>query len=556
MKTALISVSNKNGLAKLSEKLLDRGVKIYASGGTYTYIKNVLGLSAMEDCLTRIEDLTGFPEILGGRVKTLHPRVYGGILSDRTERHTKELEKFKIPNINYVIVNLYPFKSVNTIENIDIGGVSLIRAAAKNHRNVTVITNPEDYHLIYEYEVGPEQKKNLAIKAFKLTSEYDKSISEYFMNGTPQVIPLKYGLNPYQTDASVYQNEHSSPLSVLNGSPGYINILDALLGWQLVKELSEVTELCVAASYKHNSPAGVGTSAFPLSENNRKAYQIQKDTELTPLAQAYVRARNGDPLSSFGDFVALSHEVDECTAKQLKKEVSDGVIAPSYSIEALEILKTKKNGNFVILQIKKNYDPGDTRETRTIFGVELNQIRNTKKIEPQMFSEWDYMQELNAVIANVTLKYTQSNSIVCACDGQVVGVGSGQQNRVDCIKIACEKMCVWEQRFRAFNIKYLEELSGKRQEKVNKVIEKIKNDKSHINNLSKSYPYNSVLAPYSTVMASDAFFPHVDNIELANRYEIKYITQPGGSIIDSSVDAKCEEYGIKYIKTSIRLFTH
>lgn len=315
-----------------------------------------------------VSDITGAPEMLGGRVKTLHPAVHGGILARHTPTDHADMQKQNFDFINVVVCNLYPF--VNTVsrpdvsvadavENIDIGGVTLLRAAAKNHDRVTVICEANDYaKVLAEIKQNGDTtlstRKGLALKAFTHTATYDDAISDYFRkqysNGESQ-LNLRYGMNPHQKPAQIFTQLEKLPLTVVNASPGFINLCDALNGWQLVKELKRALGLPAATSFKHVSPAGAAVGS-PLSKEQAKLCMVDDLYDsLTPLATAYARARGADRMSSFGDFIALSDVCDVVTAKIISREVSDGIIAPGYQPEALEILKKKKNGCYCILQV-------------------------------------------------------------------------------------------------------------------------------------------------------------------------------------------------------------
>ena len=395
-------------------------------------------------------------------VKTLHPTIFGGILQIDPEE--------SLPDIQVVVVNLYPFEKVvakpnvtneEVVENIDIGGHALLRAAAKNYARVKVITNLNN-------QTDEMDNLELARQAWSYIRSYDDAIDTYYNNKT---ISLKYGLNPSQT--AKLEVRHESGFKVLNGSFGYINVLDAILGWQLVRELRKLFNVPAVASYKHNSPAGVAIGSVELSENEEVAFQSSQPK--SQLALAFIRARNGDPLSSFGDFIALSHKVDVETAKLIKPEVSDGVIAPAYEPEALEILKKKKNGNFVVLQINLDYDPNEM-ELREVFGCRLSQsmFLTPKLCETIKSTTLSETQKRDLLLANVTLKYTQSNSVAIAARGMCIGIGAGQQNRVDCVKLATKKALLFNERQKnpaRGLIKKWKEEGFSRQERVNKVID-------------------------------------------------------------------------------------
>ena len=541
IKKALISVYDKKGLLKLGEFLKLKNIDIISSN------KTADKLNTSNIFCTEITKYINHPEILGGRVKTLHPKIYGGILNERNNtNHQKDLNDNNISNIDIVVANLYPFEEYNSIENIDIGGVSLIRAAAKNYKDVLVITDPNDYDFVMDNfnkivcSDNSNIRKRFASKAFHYVTKYDISIANYFNidNDIEYKIyhkknTLKYGCNPYQNNSGIYVNilnnseEQNIPFEVLNGEPGYINYLDAINSWQLVKEARDILCIPVSASFKHTSPAGVGTSKL-LSTILKKTYNVENE-KLSDVAISYIRAKNSDPLSSFGDFIAISDIVDECTANIIKTHVSDGIIAPGYTNEAIKILKSKKRGNFIIILADPNYINKDFIEFRELYGMTLSQNNNNIIIDYNVFNDDKIVTNNNKlnktiindmILANITLKYTPSNSIAFAHNGQVIGIGAGQQNRVDCVKIAGNKVQNWL----------------------------LRQNKNETLNDELEYP--------DIIMASDAFFPFKDNIEVANKYGVKYITQPGGSIRDNDVIDECNKNDILMLNTGIRLFTH
>ena len=385
-------------------------------------------------------------------------------------------------------------------------------------------------------------------------------------------IQLKYGINPAQGNASV-SREGGLPLEVLNGRPGYINFLDALNGWQLVRDLKAVTGLPAAASFKHVSPAGAAV-AVPLSEKERKMYFMSK-AELSPLATAYVRARGADRMSSFGDFISLSDPCDVPTAKVISKEVSDGVIAPGYSPEALEILKGKKKGGYVVLSIDPSYDP-EGPDTRTVFGITFTQDRN-----PYLPSDKDFGRVMtknkeltedgrrDLTVALLALKYTQSNSVCYAFRGQTIGVGAGQQSRIHCTRLAGDKADHWLLRGsdRVLSLPFRKGLS--RNDKDN-CIEQYLSEKPEIDVVSdwESY-FTEPVEPFTEeektefikgikgiALASDAFFPFRDNIDRAVRSGVSFIAEPGGSVRDDAVIEAADEHGAFMCFSTTRLFHH
>ncbi|UYV62462.1 ATIC, partial [Cordylochernes scorpioides] len=468
---ALLSVSDKTGLVDFGKKLAQAGLKLVASGGTAKALKTA-GLD-----VTEVSDLTGYPEMLGGRVKTLHPVIHGGILSRKYAGDVSDMEKLKLQYVRVVVCNLYPFvKTVadpevtvaKAVEEIDIGGVTLLRAAAKNHERVTIVCDPSDYD-------GLDTRKQLALKghrtncsvvfvwqAFTHTAEYDTAISDYFRKqysaGQSQMV-LRYGMNPHQVPAQIYTIQAQLPVSgcvpVVNGSPGFINWCDALNAWQLVWELRQALNLPAAASFKHVSPAGAAVGV-PLSGAQARCCMVEDlQAELTPLAMAYARARGADRMSSFGDFVALSDPCDVPTARIISREVSDGIIAPGYDEEALAILKRKKGGKYCIIQLMFQMDPSyipSPIERKMVYGLTLEQKRNDALIDRHLFSDENTVSSKKGlpeeairdlIVATTAVKYTQSNSVCYAKDGQVIGVGAGQQSRIHCTRLAGDKANLW-----------------------------------------------------------------------------------------------------------------
>lgn len=386
---------------------------------------------------------------------------------------------------------------------------------------------------------------------------------------------LKYGCNPQQKPARIYMDggEKELPFKILNGNPGYINFMDALNSWQLVSELKSASGIVAAASFKHVSPAGAAIG-LPLSDSLKKAYHVE-DIDLTSAACAYARARGADRMSSFGDWAALSDTVDKATALILKKEVSDGIIAPGYTPEALEILKTKKSGNYNIIEISSDYIP-DAIEKRTIFGITFEQKRNT------VIPGYDLLKNIitdekhipdnarqDLVIAMITLKYTQSNSVCYVKDGQVIGNGAGQQSRIHCTRLAGDKADLWylKQHPGVLGLKFKENVP--KSERDNATDQFVRNDiteneMSGWNNVFEEMPVRLTAEEKSewlrglsgVSLASDAFFPFRDNIDRAVRSGVSFISQPGGSVRDDDVLKACNEYGIIMAITGVRLFHH
>lgn len=366
---------------------------------------------------------------------------------------------------------------------------------------------------------------------------------------------------------------NSLPFEVLNGTPGYINLLDALNAYQLVKELREALGLHAAASFKHVSPAGAGL-AIPLTAEEAEAYEVTDPASLTPSALAYIRARGADPMCSFGDFAALSDVVDEATAKVLQKEVSDGIIAPGYEPEALKILASKKGGKFIVLKADPNFNPPDV-EYREVYGATFKQRRNDVVLSPKDLEKVVTTAKLSSdavrdcVMASITIKYTQSNSVGYALNGQVIGVGAGQQSRVDCVKLAGRKVSVWwlrqHPKVRGLSFKS----TVKRQERVNARVRYIEGDITDAERPTWEANFETVPAPLSDAekadfmsslkgvsLSSDAFFPFRDSIDHASKYGVNFVVQPGGSVQDEQVTDCCNSYGMAMAFTGVRLFHH
>ncbi len=384
---------------------------------------------------------------------------------------------------------------------------------------------------------------------------------------------LKYGCNPNQKPARVFC-EKGLPFTVLNGKPGYINLLDAFNSWQLVRELKEATGLPAAASFKHVSPAGAAV-AVPLSEALQKAYFVE-GVELSPVATAYIRARGADRMSSYGDFVALSDECDAQTASFLKREVSDGIIAPSYSAEALEILKSKRKGTYLVIQMDTNYQP-EPLEQKQVFGITFEQQRNDIKITadclteiPTVNKELPESAKRDLLISLITLKYTQSNSVCYAKDGQAIGIGAGQQSRVHCTRLAGNKADIWYLRQcpKVMNLPFKEEV--RRPDRDNAIDVYVGEESEDLlTDGSWEHLFTEKPAPLTreekkawlatqtgVALGSDAFFPFGDNIERARKSGVSYIAQAGGSIRDDNVIATCDKYNMTMAMTHIRLFHH
>ncbi|CAI4045769.1 bifunctional phosphoribosylaminoimidazolecarboxamide formyltransferase/IMP cyclohydrolase ADE16 SKDI_12G0840 [Saccharomyces kudriavzevii IFO 1802] len=586
-KTAILSVYDKTGLLDLAKGLVENNVRILASGGTANMVREA-GFPVDD-----ISSITHAPEMLGGRVKTLHPAVHAGILARDLESDEKDLKEQHIGKVDFVVCNLYPFKETvakigatvqEAVEEIDIGGVTLLRAAAKNHSRVTILSDPNDYSIFLQDlsedgEISQDLRNRFALKAFEHTADYDAAISDFFRKqyseGKAQ-LPLRYGCNPHQRPAQAYiAQQEELPFKVLCGTPGYINLLDALNSWPLVKELSASLNLPAAASFKHVSPAGAAVG-LPLSDVERQVYFVNDVEDLSPLACAYARARGADRMSSFGDFIALSNIVDVATAKIISKEVSDGVIAPGYEPEALNILSKKKNGKYCILQIDPNYVPGQM-ESREVFGVTLQQKRNDAIINQSTFKEIVSKDKalteqavVDLTVATLVLKYTQSNSVCYAKNGMVVGLGAGQQSRIHCTRLAGDKTDNWwlRQHPKVLQMKWAKGI--KRADKSNAIdlfvtgqrIEgpEKKDYESKFEEIPEPLTKEERLEWLSKLtnvsLSSDAFFPFPDNVYRAVQSGVKFIAAPSGSVMDKVVFQAADSFDIVYVENPIRLFHH
>ena len=511
IKRALISVSDKAGIVEFARKLSDKGVEIISTSGTYKLLSEA-GIK-----VTPLENITGFPEILGGRVKTLHPAVHGGILFKRDDAsHIEDIEKLGIGSIDIVAVNLYPFSEVaknaaswsdELIENIDIGGVALLRAAAKNYRDVVVLSSPEDYESVLkeisadEGDISIETRKKLSLKAFEHTARYDAAISEKlkvknigetkFPNelnlNLKKINDLRYGENPHQA-CSLYSGNKVLPFEQLRGKPlSYNNILDAYGTWQAVTEFEEPA----AVIFKHVTPCGIGAG---------------KD-----IIKAFERAWSCDPLSAFGGIIAVNRTLDGRIAEFLSKKFIEVICAPGFDKAALEILKKKKN----LRLLKWNDFPKDNLVFKSI-GDEFLISDEDKKL---LAGKWDVptvkkpsaREEKALKFALVAVKYARSNAIVLTNENQTVGIGAGQMSRVDAAFMAGHKY----------------------------------------GQFLKDNPKPEILA-----LASDAFFPFSDAIEEAAKLGVSAIIQPGGSIRDKEVIETADKFGISMVMTGIRHFRH
>jgi phosphoribosylaminoimidazolecarboxamide formyltransferase/IMP cyclohydrolase len=556
--------------------------------------------------------------------------------------------------IDMTILNLYPFeKTVASsssgsdatttvfdplcIENIDIGGPSMLRSTAKNHAYTVIVTSPDQYAAV-QHEMEENSgisgsgtssttlalRRNLAARAFALSASYDAAIATWFSQqleleqaaatGTTAaadssssttalatvVLPkpvvtrvyqpefmLKYGCNPHQKPARILSRlGHKLPFDVINGTPGYINLLDAVNAWQLVMELKHATGgLAAAASFKHVSPAGAAV-AVPLQDKECLAYEVSQDeaSKLTPVALAYLRARNADPMCSFGDFCAVSDIVDADTAKILQKEVSDGIVAPGYTSEAMEILQRKKGGKYIILQATPNYDAGGEYEYREVYGMVFSQKRNDVIIGKHHLQNVVTTKKANnddndgglteaamrdLILASICIKYTQSNSVGFAKNGMMVGVGAGQQSRVDCVKLAGRKVATWylRQHDKVLSLKFKPGI--KRQDRVNARVRYIEGDFTEEERVRWESQFETIPEPLTVqekdafmatskdvALSSDAFFPFRDSIDHASKLGVTYVAQPGGSVQDGQVTEACNEYGMTMAMTDVRLFHH
>ena len=386
---------------------------------------------------------------------------------------------------------------------------------------------------------------------------------------------LKYGCNPNQKPAAI-SIDGELPIAVLNGRAGYINLLDALNGWQLVRELRTATGLPAAASFKHVSPAGAAVG-LPLNETLRKMYFVDETTELSPLACAYIRARGADRMSSFGDFIAVSDRVDVSLAKVLKHEVSDGIIAPDYDEDAFEILSAKKKGAYTVIKIDENYVPAPI-ETRTVFGITFEQGRNEIKLnDPALFENIPTASKTftdeakrDLMIALITLKYTQSNSVCYVKDGQAIGIGAGQQSRIHCTRLAGNKADIWwlRQHPKVMNLPFVEKI--RRADRDNTIDIYISDDYMDVladgewqkffsekpEPLTREEKQAWIAQNTGVALGSDAFFPFGDNIERAHKSGVQFVAQAGGSVRDDHVIETCDKYGITMAFTGVRLFHH
>uniref|UniRef100_A0A2K5F338 Bifunctional purine biosynthesis protein ATIC n=1 Tax=Aotus nancymaae TaxID=37293 RepID=A0A2K5F338_AOTNA len=518
-----------------------------------------------------VSELTGFPEMLGGRVKTLHPAVPAGILAHSIPEDNADMARLDFNLIRVVACNLHPFvKTVpspgvtveEAVEKIDIGGVNLLKAAVKNHARVTVVCEPEDYVTVSTEMQSSESKDTsletryqLAMKAFTHTAQYDEAISDYFRKqyskGISQM-PLWYGMNLHQTPAQLYTQKLKLPITVLNGAPGFITLCD------LVKELKEAS---AAASFKHVSPAGAAVG-IPLSEDEARVCMVfDLYKTLTPISTAYARARGAAKMSSFGDFVALSNVCDIPSAKIIFREVSDGIIAPGYEEEVLTILSKRKNGNYCVLQMDQSYKL-DENEVQTLFSLHLSQKRNNgvNKDLPE-----STLRDL--IIATIAVKYTQSNSVCYAKNGQVIGIGAGQQSHIHCTRLAGDKANYWWLRHHPQVLLMKFKTVVKRAEISNAISQYVTGTIGEDEDLIKwKALFEEVpelftekkkwVDKLSEVSVSSDAFPFRDNVDRGKRSGVAYIAAPSGSAADKVVIEACDELGIILAHTNLRLFHH
>ncbi|XP_074652048.1 bifunctional purine biosynthesis protein ATIC-like [Tubulanus polymorphus] len=586
---AILSVSDKTGLVEFARDLHSlHHLKLIASGGTARCIRDA-GIPVSD-----VSDVTGARELLEGRVKTLHPAVHAGILARHNPADQNDLQTEGYQFIRLVVCNLYPFvKTVSkpdvtvadAVENIDIGGVTLLRAAAKNHSRVTVVCEPSDYNRINEEmklneaNTTLKTRQQLAVKAFNHTAAYDCAISNYFrqqFSENESQLSLRYGMNPHQKPAQIYSTQPRLPITVLNGSPGFINLCDGLNAWQLVRELKEALNLPSAASFKHVSPAGAAV-AEPLTPQQSQLCMVDDIAQqLSPLATAYARARGADRMSSFGDFIALSDVCDLSTAKIISREVSDGIIAPGYTDEALKILSNKKTGKYCVIQIDENYEPSEM-ETRTLYGLQMEQKRNDARITRDLFSNicskrTDLPQSAvrDLIVATIALKYAQSNSVCFARDGQVIGLGAGQQSRIHCTRLAADKTNNWWLRQHP-NVLGMKFKKGVKRAEMSNIIDVYVNGtvgqdmelskwqemlEDPPQQLTKADRDDWIKQLNGVALSSDAFFPFRDSIDRAKQSGVEFVASPSGSTNDQSVIDACNDHQMTLCFTNLRLFHH
>jgi phosphoribosylaminoimidazolecarboxamide formyltransferase / IMP cyclohydrolase len=587
-KYALLSVFNKTNIEHLARFLVSKDYKLLSSGGTAKFLASN-SIPVME-----VSNFTQSPELLEGRVKTLHPKIHGSILQKDLDNQYQD----SLVDLDVVVCNLYPFEECLKkdspldvmVENIDIGGVTLLRAAAKNFQRVTILSNPSQYDFFMNNYGNFDNLygKELSTQAFLHTSLYDSKITTYLSSSAYQANfyekrrPLKYGANPHQGNAfyleridntkRIYHKDYPF-FEVLNGSPGYINYLDAYGAWNLVHDIAKSLKTVCAASFKHTSPAGVSINTEPLSDSEifnivgSYDYSSQKYDITKPSSAflTYARARNCDPKSSFGDFIAINTIVDINLANYLKTCISDGIVALEYTPEALEVLKTKKNGNYVVLRFnEKEFENNDTIVSTKDFGkFSLSQDENTLILDQNE-------QDIETILGMTTLKYTQSNSTCFVYNNSVIGIGAGQQNRVDCVCIARQKAFIWFMRHYmekmgcypsvAYNPKAYDNtivnLTNKT-ERLNyriEVLEKIYHCDVGMNDLNIfKNEFNFI---EGLTLCSDGFFPFTDSINEAQKINVSKLVHPGGSVSDEKIKTYCSDNNITYVETGKRYFYH
>lgn len=597
MKYALLSVSNRKGLVPLVECLYSRKYRIICTDGTYSFLWNELDdknkrSTTIRSSLEALHSVTGVSEMLEGRVKSLHPTVHGGILWDRDRAsHVADSVKWSLPDIRVVVCNFYPFGGEDgTVKPVtdeeataltDIGGVALVRSAAKNWKHCTVLTDPSQYEefISSSQEDGPDAstRRRLAQNAFEKTSEYDRRISLYFAGEDPlpsslvrsykKVTNLKYGCNPHQKPAALYAASDPA-LRVLNGSLGYINILDAFNAFGLAREISDVCGgRAAAVSIKHTMPTGaaVTTAWKDIPERSRSlltaCWGVSEKTPESVIT--YARARNADPLSSFGDFIGYSGVVDTALAKFIANTIADGIVARGYSEEGLALLRAKKKGSFVVLEHNGTRSPAGSIELRDVGdGLTLAQAPNTALIDGPVLSKnvptsnktLDAAAVQDLAIANAAIKYAQSNSVAVASGGQLIGVAAGQQSRVDAVRLVGTKTRVWLARHGDRARESFASHVGGRQEKIvaSTAVAREVADSQSAKDLA--------LAAGSPVMclASDGFFPFADGVEtaVAGIPGLRFLSQPGGSTRDEDIVEAANSHGLVMSLTGVRVFSH
>jgi phosphoribosylaminoimidazolecarboxamide formyltransferase / IMP cyclohydrolase len=554
MKRAIISVTNKLQLPDISKFLLKEGFEIYSTEGNYSMIINTAlenGISV--DRLKILDDLTKFPEMLSGRVKPSYPYLYSGLLVEKNDKLNKI--DMCLNNFDLLIYNLYPFNKNPSIETIDIGGITLLREAAKNYKNVIVLSSPTQYRTFmdnykkysspdYMYGTRDYDRKQLARCVFSLISNYDNEISKYMSDKCDIKINklirfcLKYNMNIHESAIISVEDIDNSMFKLINGSLGMINVFDIIQGWLTVKEVDNILDIPTAISIKQSSLSGLGVgneiNDMCLNYYNLTSMDIGS---ITPVSIAYMKSRMGDPLSSIGDFICISREVDLATAKLIKTAMIDGIAAPSFTPDAYDILKTKNNGKFKIVKMNSDYydimiNKGWVEEKK-IFGITISQ--NNNNYINRFDNIVDETTRIDCVLAHTSLKYMKSNNISMAVNGQIIGICSGQQNSVHCIELAGNKAINWSIRNSKIGLKLWNSYIGmKRHEKINRLYLELNRKKSD-------------LCEYSVVMASNGFVPVIDNIEEASKYGVKHIIHLGGSIRDNEICRKCDKLGINVI---------